>query len=245
MDVQQRPVVVDKPYAISEIIPDTPDVTVFKFKSQDGTKLAFDPGMFVMLGYHDDATKERIARAFSIASLPNSDTLEFYISMIHGRFTSKLDTAKVGDIYYVSGPHGQFKFSPAQDKKVLFIAGGTGLAPFMSMLKEIKEQGSDNDVVLLYSVRHASEIIRKAELEQLGMELGIKTFITVTRPQENSEGWQGETGHIDQGMIRRLSPDLLERQSYICGPLGFVKAVKEALLALNLPEEKIKADVWG
>jgi ferredoxin-NADP reductase len=233
-----------KPYAILDIKQETPNVNVFTFKSQDGSKLDFDPGMFVMMTNIDSSSGEKVTRAFSIASLPGSDILEFYISMVHGKFTSKLDTAKVGDIYYVTGPYGQFRFAPKQDRKVLFIAGGTGLAPFMSMLKQIKELNTGNDIVLLYSVRYPSEIIRKDELEQLRNELPLKTIITVTRPQDGEE-WKGETGHIDQDMIKRTVPDLFERSSYICGPLGFVKAAKDSLVALQYPTEKIKVDVWG
>ena len=164
--------------------------------------------------------------------------------MIHGRFTSHLDTAKVGDIYYVTGPHGQFKFVPQEDKKVLFIAGGTGIAPFISMLREIKQLSSGNDVSLIYSVKYPNEIIRKTELEDLAKSLTLKTTITVTRPKEG-DGWTGYTGHINGDMIMKSTPDFLERTPYICGPLAFVKALKDALVLLGVKQEKIKADVWG
>ena len=133
---------------------------------------------------------------------------------------------------------------PNEDRKVLFIAGGTGLAPFMSMLKYIRKLKSGTDVVLLYSIRFPNEIIRKEELEQLEKDIGMKMVITVTR-QENSEGWNGEKGHIDDAMISKYTPDIMDRTTYICGPLPFVKAMKDALAKLKVPNEKIKADVWG
>ncbi|MGD0729044.1 MAG: FAD-binding oxidoreductase, partial [Candidatus Micrarchaeaceae archaeon] len=185
------------PFEISDITQETPEVNGFKFKSVDNKmKIKFDPGMFVMLTYVNNETKEKIARAFSLASAPSENFLEFYISMIHGRFTSHLDTAKVGDIYYVSGPHGQFKFVPSEDKKVLYLAGGTGIAPFISMLREIKLLSSDNDVSIIYSIRYPNEIIRKEELEQLEKELKLKTTVTVTRSKDG-DGWNGEKGHIN------------------------------------------------
>jgi NAD(P)H-flavin reductase len=164
--------------------------------------------------------------------------------MIHGRITSKLENAKVGDIYYITGPHGQFKFIPNQDRKVLFIAGGTGLAPFMSMLKQISIMKLGTDVILLYSVRFPNEIIRKGELAALEKGINMKMVITVTRPQEN-DGWNGEKGHIDPEMIERHVDDISERTVYICGPLPFVKAMKETLSALGVGNVKVKADVWG
>jgi glycine betaine catabolism B len=197
-----------------------------------------------MITYMGNQTTETVARAFSLAGLPGSDILEFEIAMIHGRFTHHLDDAKIGDVYYVTGPHGQFKFIPETDHKVLFIAGGTGLAPFMSMLREIKQRNTGNDVKLLYSIRYVTEIIRKQELEDLSKSMTLDTTITVTRPQPG-DVWSGETGHINADMIKRHVSDLNERGCYICGPLAFVKAVKEALVSLGVPLDKIKADVWG
>lgn len=197
-----------------------------------------------MLYYKDPTTSQEIGRAFSIASRPGIDTIELFISMIHGRFTSKLDTAKVGDIYYVSGPYGQFKFDPKKNRKVLFIAGGTGIAPFMSMLRHIKEKSLDIDAILMYSVRFPTEIIRKDELEDLASSIGLKIVVTVTRPQPN-DNWNGETGHINEEMIKRHVADFAERDCYICGPLNFTKAMKEALSNLGIEGSKVKADVWG
>ncbi len=234
----------DKLCAITEMLKETPDVVLFRFESQDKSKMGFEPGMFVMVAYVDPQTKEKTARAFSIASAPSQDFLEFYISMVHGKLTSKLENAKVGDAYYFTGPYGQFKFAPNADKKVLFLAGGTGLAPFMSMLREIDLMSSGNDVSMLYSVKYPNEIIRKDELAELGKRINLNTVVTVTRPQQG-DGWTGQTGHIDADMIKKCAPDFAERVPYVCGPLNFAKAMKEALLSLGIPEGKIKCDVWG
>ncbi|MGC8651697.1 MAG: ferredoxin--NADP reductase [Candidatus Micrarchaeia archaeon] len=234
----------EKPYTITYISKETPEVTLFRFSAKDGAKIAFDPGMFVMVEYANPTTSEKISRAFSIASSPSQPYLEFFISMIHGRFTSHLDTAKEGDLYYITGPYGQFRFVPGVDKKVLFLAGGTGLAPFMSMLRHIRDLAMDDDIVLIYSVKYPTEIIRKAELGELEKALKLKLAVTVTRPQEG-DGWSGEKGHIDANMIKKYAPDFAERTVYICGPLGFVKAMNDAAEALGIDRSKLKADVWG
>ena len=244
MAESNAPKINQKPYVITNIIRETPDVNIYSFRAQDGTRLDFEPGMFVMITYSNPAANEKITRAFSIASVPESDTMEFFIGMVHGRFTSKLETAKVGDIYYFTGPHGQFKFRPSNGDKVSFIAGGTGLAPFMSMLRYIKEKGLDTDVNLLYSVRYPNEVLRKGELDGFVNSLKMKMTVTVTR-SDGAEGWAGEKGRIDSEMIKRAIPDLENRTTFICGPLGFVKAVKEHLKSLGYPDDKIRADVWG
>lgn len=152
--------------------------------------------------------------------------------------------ANIGDQFVLKGPSGQFRFDPAKDSKVLFLAGGTGLAPFMSMLRHMKVTGSKPDVRLIYSIKYPNEEIMKDELEQLIRDIGAKMDITVTRPQPGDD-WTGLTGHVTAEMIEKCSSDCVDRMCYICGPLPFVKAVKDALAAINVPPQRISADVWG
>ncbi|MDE1823804.1 MAG: FAD-dependent oxidoreductase, partial [Candidatus Micrarchaeota archaeon] len=196
----------------------------------------------------DKDNKRYLAKSFSIASDPASAVMELYIvkrshmgtALEH---TSHFVDAGIGDSYYVKGPYGQFRFIPSENRKVLFVAGGTGLAPFVSMLRQIDRLKSGNDVDLLYSVKYPTEIIRKEELGQLAKSINLKATITVTRPQP-TDNWSGEKGHIDAEMIRRHSQDVAERACYICGPPAFVKAIKDALVSLGVKPERISADVW-
>lgn len=238
----------EKVYRLTEKIDETPEVLTVRFAPEDNQPMAFDPGMFIMISGEDATGKRYLARSFSIASDPASTAMEFYIvkrahigtAIEH---TSHFVNSAVGDKYYVKGPYGQFRFDPEENQKVLFVAGGTGLAPFMSMLRHIKEVNSGNDIDLLYSIKYPTEIIRKQELESLAKELNLKTTITVTRPAPD-DGWTGEKGHIHDEMIKRHSPDVTERTCYICGPPAFVKAIKDALILLGVKPEKISADVW-
>ncbi len=235
--------IIKKEYMIERIDRTTRDVTVFSFKSVDGVKVDFIPGMFAMLFYRDQGTGEEIGRAFSIANAPPSDSFEFMIAMVHGRLTSKLDGARVGDTYRISAPYGALKLDLALGSRFLFIAGGTGIAPFFSMIRYLKANNDKIDVNMLYSVRYPYEIIEKQELDSFGAE-GCSVSITVTRPQPG-DGWSGQTGHIDAEMIKKCSPDFAERVPYICGPPKFVQAMKEALMSLGVQERAIKAEMWG
>ncbi len=235
--------IIKKEYVLAGINHSTKDVTVFSFKSADGTKVDFVPGMFAMLFYKNQATGEEIGRAFSIANAPPSDSFEFMIAMVHGRLTSKLEEAKVGDVYRISAPYGALKLDLGTGSKFLFLAGGTGVAPFFSMIRYMRANNDRIDVNMLYSVRYPYEIIEKQELEEFGAE-GCKVTVTVTRPQPG-DGWSGQTGHIDAEMIKRYAPDFAERVPYICGPPKFVQAMKDALVSLGVQERAIKAEMWG
>ncbi len=236
--------IISKPYVLTGIKKLTPLVSSFVYKAQDSTAIDFVPGMFAMLEYRNANTGEKIARAFSIANPPPSNELEFLISLIHGRFTSKLDDARIGDVYYVSAPYGQFKFDINSGSKFLFLAGGTGIAPFMSMLKGIEKNSQKVDCRMIYSVRYPEEVINVDELGAIEKRMSVKTIVTVTRPKEGDD-WNGEKGHVDSEMILRHAPDVKERTSYICGPPAFVKALKAALILLGVEEKNIHAEMWG
>ena len=205
--------------------------------------------MFMMLSGIDKVTGERhVARALSIASDPSSPNMEFFVikNPTHGDHIgqSHFVDVQIGDSFLIKGPNGQFRFDPNRDGKVLFIAGGTGVAPFMSMLRHMKIVGAKTDVTMLYSIKFPTEIIRKPEFDQLAEQLGLKLTVTVTRPAPG-DGWTGQTGHIDNNLIAKDVPDFMDRMTYICGPLPFVKAIKDALAVLNVKPERISADVWG
>ena len=246
--------ITEKKYFLAEKIDCTPEVLVLRFRPEDGQPQVFDPGMFMMISGIDKNTGQKyVGRAFSIASDPATPNMEFFVikEPTHGEHLgrSHFMDAEIGDPFMLKGPNGQFRFDPSTDKKVMFIAGGTGLAPFVSMAKHIKLKNAGTDAILLYSVKFPTEIIFKDQLEELSNQIGMKFVVTVTRlnqaaPQEGS-AWTGETGRVDSSMIGRHCSDVLERTFYICGPLAFVQAVKQALTSLKVPDNRIKADVWG
>ncbi len=249
--------IIEREYSLTEKIDATPEVLILRFKPADGSQNLFEPGMFMMISGIDPTGKRYVGRAFSIASDPSSPDMEFFIikQHVHGDSVvkSQFVDSNIGDKYLLKGPNGQFRFDPSLDKKVMFIAGGTGLAPFMSMLRHVKLVNTGTDIITLYSVKYPTEIILKEELEQLTNDFGAKLVVTVTRPptqgqpatQAPENGLSMETGHIDSNMISKYCNDLSERTFYICGPLPFVQAIKTALASLQVPNERVKADVWG
>jgi ferredoxin-NADP reductase len=241
--------IVERKYFLSEKVDETPEVLIVGLKPEDGQPSSFDPGMFMMISGLDKSTGQRfVARAYSIASDPSSQNMEFFVikEPTHGDHIGRSHwaDAQIGDPFLLKGPSGQFRFDPAKDNKVLFIAGGTGLAPFMSMLRHMKVVDAHTDAVMFYSVKFPTEIIRKDELNDMSNTLSLRVMVTVTRPAPG-DGWTGLTGHIDAAMIEQYAPDFAERMCYVCGPLPFVKAVKDAMTALNVPPQRVSADVWG
>jgi ferredoxin-NADP reductase len=146
-------------------------------------------------------------------------------------------------MYWVSAPYGQFKFELNPNQKFLFIAGGTGVAPFFSMIRYARSIGQKIDASMLYSIKHPFDFIGKDEMD-IFVGDGLKLTTTVTRPQPEDQ-WSGPTGHIDAEMIRKYAPDFADRVCYICGPPNFVNAMKQAIVSLGIDEKSIKAEMWG
>ena len=130
--------IIKKPYVLERVEKLSPDIFRFRFRARDGAAVDFIPGMFAMLAYRDDKTGEEIARAYSISSVPNANYFDFVITLIHGQMTSKLEAAKPGDVYYISGPTAMFKIDADPGKKFLFLAGGlwTRPVPFHDRVRE-------------------------------------------------------------------------------------------------------------
>ncbi len=234
--------IISSPYKLDEVEQETQNVKMFRFSPTNDQEVAFEPGMFFMIEYRDN-DGSKIKRAYSVASAPGSKILEFYIGMVGGKLTSKLDSAKKGDLYYISGPYGKFKFSQSENKKSLFIAAGTGISPFMSMLRGIEGNGLDEDVVMLYSVKTTNGIIKRDELNSIKSRTKLKTIITLTKPEQN-DVWQGYTGRITKELIEKEVEDIGERTCYLCGSNEFTKAMTDYLLVLGVKKENIKKDVW-
>ena len=225
---------------ITRIVDETEHVKSYYFDV--GQDLDFKPGQFVMLSLDvtdEEGNTKPVKRAYSIASAPHEKELALTIKIYSdGKLSSQLGKYGVGDVLTLSGPYGKFTF---EDPKVpvVFVVGGTGVAPMRGMWKEVLNSGSETPMSLLYSTRHEEEIIYASELEELKERM--PSFVTVTRP---SEGYAGLTGRIDKEFIEKHVPDPKSCMFYICGAPGMVRDMKETLAALEVDKEQIFHEAW-
>src|SRR3990172_2154938 len=147
-----------------------PDVAIFKFRPKEGEVFEFKAGQYATLGL--DVGDEFVPRAYSIASSPYArEYLEFYINVItEGKLTPALFAMHTGDEVYYMGPKGLFTLAKTSTERLLFIATGTGLAPYMSMLRMLhqdqragKTQG--RIITLVHGVRFSDNLGYLEELQ--------------------------------------------------------------------------------
>lgn len=230
-------------YSISNIEIVSNNIKIFKLisleKKPDGEK--FKPGQFVFIHILDQSGKSIDKRPYSIASAPGEQYLEFCIDMINGRFTSKLDQIKIGEVVGVEGSLGHLAYEGQE--RIGTISGGTGIAPMMSMMRDIAKR-KNATAISFYSVKIKDRIIFRDEIERMNKTGRAKTVITITKDEENKK-WKGERGRITKEMITKHAADAASRDWYICGPMEMIKTMKETLLQLGVDPKKIKMEGWG
>jgi NAD(P)H-flavin reductase len=231
-------------YKIADITLISASVKLFTLAPLD-RKLEFKPGQFTMLHLLDNNGQSVDKRPYSIASSPLSKHLELCIKILpEGRFTQKLDTLKKGTTIGVEGAWGNFHYH--EETNAVFLAGGTGVAPFLSVLRYLNEKKINGNFALFYSVRAREFILYRKELEQLSKNPNFKIVITLTR--EEPKAWKGECGRITTAMLKKHVPQLAALGSvyfYICGPMEMAMSIHESITSSGVKKEKVFFEGWG
>lgn len=225
-----------KRYKISDIKALAPLTNRYRLKPIEG-EIEYTAGQFAFIHLLDENNESIVKRPYSIASAPG-DELEFCIKIIGGELTKKLDQMKVGDIIGIGQAGGHFAYN--NEKKVGMIAGGTGIAPMMSILRDAEKRNIEGEFTLFYSTRSKEYILYREELEKLDKDERFKIIITLTR-----EDWEGETGRVSKEMIEKHVPNAAELNWWICGPLSMAKERKDELISLGARPKQIKIEGWG
>lgn len=230
---------------VSSISDTGKNAKVIRFVSENGYLPPFEAGQYINIFTEIDGV--RTSRPYSISSSPKQRAYyEITVARIKDGFVSDffLDDVKVGDRFEANGPAGVFRFQPVfHSRKSLFLAGGSGITPFLSMTREIVDAALDRDVVMLYGCRSSKAALYDEELSAYSEKYPNFKYHLVVSDEDDS--WNGETGFIDRNLIKRLVPDYAERTCYICGPQVMNDFCKKELEELGLPEKQIRREMFG
>ena len=199
----------------------------------------------VRLTAEDGYTAER---SYSIASAPENGRIELIVERLDdGEVSPYLtDELRAGDGLELRGPiGGWFAWDAKEGGPLLLVAGGSGIAPLMAMVRHRKAAGSDIPVRLLYSSRSYEEVIFREELEDLASrDPALEVVHTLTR--STPEGWRGYSRRIDQAMLAEVAFAPEERPlAFVCGPTPLVETTATALVGLGHDPARIKTERFG
>ena len=209
------------------------NVKQFRFSTPDDFK--FEAGQFMSVILKDETGKE-FRRSYSIASSPSrKGYLEFAITIVTGgKASGVFQSLKQGDRVGMIGPLGVFGIKK-RESDIVFIATGTGVAPFRSMIRSLLESGFQKKITLLAGVRHEEHILYEAEWKALEMEHdNFKHYQTVSQPKE---GYTGEKGRV-QILIDKYAKDK-DSEFYLCGLFAMIDDVSKFLMSRGIGSEKI------
>jgi len=177
-------------------------------------------------------------RYFSIASSPLDKThIKIATRISDSGFKKTLLALEESDEVLVDEPYGEMILPDSTEQPLVFIAGGIGITPFLSMLRYIKEKNLNYDATLLYSNKTEAGTPYLEELQ--GMDRVLKNF-RLLLVMTDDEDWIGENRRINQSLITEKIPNYLDVKFYFAGPPGLVSGIKASLDNLKVKEENMK-----
>lgn len=215
-----------------------PNIGLYTLR-MESKDFAFIPGQFMMLSMTQD---KGLARAFSICSGPEKkNEIEFCIKINSPSVLSeKLEQSTLNTKVYLRGPFGAFTLKPVT-RDVVFLAGGTGIAPLRSMLHELIRQKTKVTIWFFYRFKTEEEYLFREELENFAKtQKNFKLISSVSNP---TPAWKQETERI-QSIIAKYIKTPSAVDCYMCGPPPMVKDLMEELPKLGFPLESLHKEAW-
>lgn len=214
-----------------------------KIEPESGVAIDFAAGQFVWLTLNRSpfAITEH---PFSISTCPaDRPSIGFTIKEV-GDFTKNIGSIPVGARAYVDGSHGNLTLTGRSGAGIAFIAGGVGLAPIMSILRQLRAEGDSRPMKLLYGNRVVEQILYQDELNDMKDSLGIEIHHILSEPPD---GWTGAAGRTDEAVLRKhLCFEGHTSWLYVvCGPAPMIDDVEDSLERLGVPLGQIVSEKFS
>lgn len=221
-------------FRITKNVPLGHDLFLLGCEPADGKKsFAFAAGQWVMVYLYNFDGSSAGRAAFSIATAPSESQQGFELAVkISGGVTRRLQQFAAGDVLGIQGPFGVFTLRGAATRLV-FFAGGIGIAPFRSMIRELVATKDAREVMLFYSNRTQQETAFEAELRELARKHPrFHPFFFITR--ETLIDWDGICQRIDSDACARHLVSVNDTEFYMCGPRAFMDTVSVLLAQMGV-----------
>ncbi len=209
---------------------ETHDVRTFILASPSGRLFRYEPGQFLTFEFEIGGTA--VSRCYTMSSTPTRPHLvSITVKRTPGGEVSEWlhATVRPGTRLRTGGFTGGFTCTAHPAPRALYLSGGSGITPLMSMARAHDDLASDADIVFLHAARTPSDTIFRTELELMARHREGFRFIPVCERDAPREPWHGLRGRIDAGMLRLAAPDFMEREVFTCGPAPFMAAVRAIL----------------
>ncbi len=229
---------------VTEIIKETATAKTFRFVRVDGDMPPFRAGQYVNCFVAVDGV--RTSRPYSISSAPGADRMDLTVRKVLKGFVAAhlLEAVQIGDSFETTGPAGALYHEPLIDgKELVLIAGGSGITPFMSILRAQAAKGWPLRIWLIYGSRVPGDVIFHKELTSLAK--GNKRFTYAPVISEPPQSYRGKKGFITTKTIKTVVGEVAGKTFYMCGPNAMYDFVAPHLEKLGVPGHKINRELYG
>ncbi|MCP4750075.1 MAG: iron-sulfur cluster-binding domain-containing protein, partial [Proteobacteria bacterium] len=229
---------------VERITTETSTTKTLRLTAVDNPLPYFRAGQYINLfvGINGVST----SRPYTISSPPGAPWYDITVKRKKGGFVSHylLDNVKLGDVFSGTIPSGDFYHNPVvHSRRLVLLAGGSGITPFMSIIRQAAAEETPLDIHLIFGSRNRSDIIFRAEIEALASQnRNIKADFVVSEP---SDDWSGPSGFLDTEMISSLAGTLKGKTVLVCGPPLMHDLCGKALETLEVPKHQIKFEMTG
>lgn len=221
-------------FRVTGVEQETHDTFTIKLEPEDGSPLPHRPGQFMWLKLRR-AGRPSEEHPFTISSSPTRQPPLTATIKKSGDFTNTIDKTRPGDTAGIEAPYGRFSFLHQRPGKFLFIAGGVGITPILSMLEYLQDTVDERPAVLIYGNKKEDDIIRREELDGLPQNVTVVHVLS-----DPGEDWKGLTGYVTGKIIEEQAAVVLdEADVYLCGPPPMMEMVIRALRRLGVEDSRI------
>jgi ferredoxin-NADP reductase len=222
------------------------DTMAFQFEKPK--HFVFKAGQYIdlTLSGSQSGLPNGLTHTFSVASSPCDEELVVATRMRDTAFKQAISILPIGSRARIEGPMGAFSLHNNTARPAVFLAGGIGIAPFLSMLSYANAEKLRHPLALLYANRYLEDAAFIDELWKLERANPRFRFVpTLTRTDKNYRGWRGETGHISSEMLLTHVRILRGPIYYIAGPPTMVAAVQRTLIEASVDEDDIRTEEFA
>jgi Na+-transporting NADH:ubiquinone oxidoreductase subunit F len=225
----------------------THDTKEFRFTLKEPAEISFTPGQYVqILTPKYGKSTEEVYRAYSMSSdAADKNSIELVIRLVPGGIctTYCFEQLKKGDTVKLNGPYGDFRLSDS-DAPMIFIAGGSGMAPIKSLLHQMVREKISRKCTYFFGANKVKELFMRDLMADFEKNLPNFKFVPVVAKPDADEKWEGETGLVTEA-VRRAFQKAADCEAYLCGSPGMIDASIVVLKELGVTEEHIFYDKFA
>jgi predicted ferric reductase len=232
------------PFRVTGVKSEAPHVWTLTLDPPRDRSFHYAPGQFQFLRLHGAAVPSE-EHPFTIASSPARPGRISLTIKESGNFTAGIGRVRPGDRATVHGPFGRFSYTLHPDEgDLVFVAGGVGITPLMSMLRYMRDRSESRRVLLVYASRSAADLLFTDELK--AMQVGGNPLLEVVQVLADAPpAWVGETGKLDADRLVRLCGGVESKAFYLCCPPPMMAALMRGLRRMGVSPSRIHTDYFS